>query len=121
MVDNIKNNKYGDINIDYDHAKGERFHVVDAVAEGDKDRVKELLSGGFSVNEQNDSGVTPVIKAAERNDVDMVKILIKEGADISKKDFDGFSAEKWAQINNSKQLTEVLRRSQMEKEDSIGR
>ncbi|MHC4160282.1 MAG: ankyrin repeat domain-containing protein [Planctomycetota bacterium] len=43
-----------------------------------------LIDGGADVNEKDDNGWTPLLKAIQRNQVRIVKMLIEKGADVNK-------------------------------------
>ncbi len=55
--------------------------------------VKELISSGADINQQNEIyGHTPLIIASNYNYVDLAKLLISEGADINIRIKDGSTA-----------------------------
>jgi ankyrin repeat protein len=54
-----------------------------AAKSGDLTHVKELLEEGVDINVTNSSGASALILAAEKNDTEMVHVLVKAGADLS--------------------------------------
>jgi ankyrin repeat protein len=57
--------------------------LISAAAEGDTKAVLELLEGGADIDATNNQGVTAVMAATQKNNVDTVKALIEKGADIN--------------------------------------
>lgn len=55
--------------------------MIEAVAEGDVERVKELLNDGIYPNVQDIDGWTPLMWAAQDGNVEMINTLIEAGAD----------------------------------------
>jgi ankyrin repeat protein len=56
-----------------------------AVEQGDTVKVKELINKGEDVNEYNKNGLFPLWRAASDNNIQMCKILIKNGANVMQK------------------------------------
>jgi len=59
--------------------------LIDAVYEGDLEKVKKLLDEGEDVNARDDYGRTPLHYASIYGIVDVVKFLVEKGADINAK------------------------------------
>ena len=53
--------------------------LVRAVKVGDADRVRTLLFANVNVNEKNYAGISPLAIAAEKGNMDIVKMLVEEG------------------------------------------
>ena len=53
--------------------------LVRAVKVDDADRVRTLLFANVNVNEKNYAGITPLAVAAERGNMDIIKMLVEEG------------------------------------------
>ena len=71
--------------------------LYEAVRRSDPAAVTALLDKGADVNARFRYGATALFKAAERGNVDIVKILLARGADVTVKDtFYGATAMSWA-------------------------
>lgn len=53
-------------------------------------------------------GPSPVADAAERDDLDAVKELLREGADVNAAQADGMTALHWAAVRNHPEMVEIL-------------
>lgn len=75
---------------DYLHAGhlDEKYEdIYEAITENDIEAVKDFISNHPGIiNKKNDNGMTPLHKAVEQNRMKIVKLLIKEGADVNAKD-----------------------------------
>ena len=79
------------------HQKDERGNnlLFIAVWKDNPQLLEYLISKGIDVNEANNHGQTPLMKAAKsENGIEMIKILLKHGADKTIKDKDGRTAYK---------------------------
>lgn len=90
--------------------------LINWVAVGAYDKVKQGLQKlSWDPNVKNEDGVTPAHKAAERNDLKMLKLLVDAGARLNVQDIFGTSPLICAQENKSyeieKYITEVLSES----------
>ncbi len=75
---------------DYLEAERREKELIDASVAGNVVAVKKLLDAGVNINARGTKGsATPLIIAAERNQVDLLKLLLERGADINVRD------EKW--------------------------
>ena len=72
-----------------------------------KDKLKKLLLAGEDVNAQDLNGWTALHFAAQEGDVEITKLLIDSGADISAIDSNG-NTPLWVATINSHYGTEVL-------------
>lgn len=57
--------------------------LISVAAEGDTKTVLELVEGGVDIDATNNQGVTAIMAATQKNNVDTVKALIEKGADIN--------------------------------------
>ena len=79
-----------------------------AIAKGDVKTVKSLIALGEDVNKFS-RGITPAMYAARYNRVDIMKLLIKSGANIKKRNDKGFTAKKYAELSNAKDVLTVIK------------
>ena len=56
--------------------------LTDAVEQNDLNSAENLLKKGYNVNKKNDDGLTPLMIAAGRGYVEMVKLLLEWKADV---------------------------------------
>lgn len=67
------------------------FHA--AAGASDKIAIAAFIDAGININSQNASdGRTPLISAAARGDLEVVKLLVERGADVNVKDKKGYTA-----------------------------
>jgi ankyrin repeat protein len=81
-----------------------------AILKGDVDAVKKFIQYGVDVN-QKSNGLTPLMLAARYNNVEIVNLLIENGANIKEADEKGFTAVKYAELSNATQAAEVLKKA----------
>ncbi len=79
--------------------------LTQAVTSGDEKAVAALLAKGANVNESTSGGQTALILAVIFGRTNLVKLLVKAGADPHLRDNLGLNALEWAQRRG---LTEVL-------------
>lgn len=79
-----------------------------AIIKGDIDTVKKMIELGSDVNEKSE-GMTPLMYAARYNRVDIMKILIKKGANHKARDGKGYTAMTFAQLSNAKEAMALLK------------
>lgn len=58
-----------------------------AIWKEDLSKVQELVSSGVDVNGQNENGFTPLMQAAEMQNLEITQFLIKNGADVNGKGY----------------------------------
>ncbi|MBW2961621.1 ankyrin repeat domain-containing protein [Mesonia aestuariivivens] len=76
-----------------------------AIMKGNLEMVKQLIEFGEDVNEKS-LGKTPAMYAARYNKVDILRLLIAHGADLStKSDGEKYTAKKFAELSKA---TETL-------------
>lgn len=78
-----------------------------AVMQGDVDTVKKLIELGEDVN-QKSLGKAPIHYAARYNKVEVLKVLIENGADLKKRCDGGMTAIKYAKLSNATEAQAVL-------------
>ncbi len=78
-----------------------------AIVKGDFDTVKKLIELGSDIN-QKSHGMTPLMFAARYNRTEIIKLLIKKGANIKAKDDKGNTAIKIAKLSNAKEAIALL-------------
>ncbi|KAA0163168.1 hypothetical protein FNF28_04395 [Cafeteria roenbergensis] len=72
----------------------------DAAGAGKTGEVTRLLEAGAPVNWANRrSGQSPLIKAAQKGHVELMRVLLDRGADLEAKDNNGWTALIWAARN----------------------
>ncbi len=78
-----------------------------AIVKGDYTTVKSLIGLGEDVN-QKSLGMTPAMFAARYNKVEILELLIENGADLKIKSNQGFSVKKYAELSNATDALVVL-------------
>lgn len=78
-----------------------------AIVKGDLEMVKSLISLGEDVN-QKSLGKTPAIFAARYNRVEILKVLISNGADLSIKCDRGYSIKKHAKLSKAHDALKII-------------
>ena len=78
-----------------------------AIVKGDIETVEKLLELGTNVNEVS-LGLTPAMYAARYNKVDILKLLVKKGADLNRRSDSGFTAKRYAQLSNAKEVLKYI-------------
>ena len=81
-----------------------------AVSKNSNDTVAMLLEYGANVNQEQQSGITPLHAAAHNGNLYLVKLLINNGADKNLKSDDGKDVIAYAEENNHEKLLEYLRK-----------
>ena len=93
---------------DHKSVPGETL-LMDAVREGDTQRISMLLKEDVDVNKRNAGGVTALMLAATKGQTDIAMLLLNAGARPDITDYDGRSAADRATQNNHKQLASMLK------------
>lgn len=78
-----------------------------AIVKGDIETVKRLIELGENVNKKS-LGMTPAIFAARYNKVDILKVLIKNGANLKLRCDKGYTIKKYAELSNATEVLAVL-------------
>lgn len=79
-----------------------------AVSKGDLDFVKKLIEYGADVNQLSED-LSPLMIAARYNKVDILKVLLANGANASVRNDKGFTALKYAQLSNATEAIAILK------------
>jgi len=82
-----------------------------AVTKGDLDTVKKLIEFGENVNQKTTSGMTPAMYAARYNRVEILEVLIKNGADLNAKCKLGHKALHYAKAAKAKEAMKIIKNS----------
>ncbi len=78
-----------------------------AIVKGDTELVKKMIALGQDVNEKS-NGMTPAMYAARYNKVDILELLIKEGADLKARCSKGHTAKYYAKHSNATDTLALL-------------
>ncbi|NJB36027.1 ankyrin repeat domain-containing protein [Flavobacterium sp. ASW18X] len=78
-----------------------------AIIKGDKEMVLKMIEMGEDVN-QKSLGKTPAHYAARYNRPEIMKVLIKNGANLNKRCDQGFTVKKYAELADASAVLEVL-------------
>ena len=79
-----------------------------AISKGEIDVVKKFIEYGVNVNEQS-NGSTPLMLAARYNKVEILKVLIANGAKADAKDDNGKTALQYAVNSNATEAVAYLK------------
>ncbi|MDA6072735.1 ankyrin repeat domain-containing protein [Flavobacterium sp. AC] len=79
-----------------------------AVGKGDLEFVKKLIEYGANVNEISED-LSPLMIAARYNKVDILRVLLANGASASVRNEKGFTALKYAQLSNATEAIAILK------------
>jgi len=83
------------------------FHNV---SKEDRDEtIRALLAAGADVNLPCQNGRTPLITAVFQGAVDLVRLLIGKGADLSAKDEEGKTALDYAEERDERKIKDILK------------
>jgi len=78
-----------------------------AVAKGDLDAVKKFIEYGADVNEKS-NGLTPLMIAARYNQVEIIDLLLKNGANVKVINDSGLTALKYAKLSNALEAEQAI-------------
>ena len=82
--------------------------IFTAVAAGDIELVKRIVSGGADVNVKTKNGYTPLHCAVHEGNIEIIKFLISHGADVNVKDEDGDTPLDLAAHENNNEIAKLL-------------
>lgn len=74
---------------------------------GNYKAVKTLIDKGVNINKKS-LKLTPLMYAARHNRTEILKLLIKNGANLKTRSDNGFTALNWAKHANAKEAYEIL-------------
>lgn len=79
-----------------------------AISKGDLETVKKFIEYGADVNQMSEE-LTPLMTAARYNRVEIIKVLLANGARFYDKNERGFTALKYAQLSNATEAIAILK------------
>ena len=92
--------------IEVSHNFSAPLHV--AVSKGDLDVVKKFIAYGADVNEQSED-MTPLMIAARYNKVEIIKVLLENGARPGDQNEKKYTALKYAELSNATEAIAILK------------
>ncbi len=84
-----------------------------AIVKNDLPAVKRMIELGADINKTSNS-LTPIMYAAKYNRVEILKLLIQEGADLKRKCSKGNTALKYAELSSADEAATLIKKA-MEK------
>lgn len=81
-----------------------------AIVKGDIETVKKFVEYGADVNETS-NGLTPLMLAARYNQVEIIDVLLKNGAKVKAQDEKGNTALKYAEKSNATAAVAALKKA----------
>jgi ankyrin repeat protein len=78
-----------------------------SIAKGDYEMVKKMVELGTEVNKFSED-MTPLMYAARYNRVEIIKLLVANGAKINTKNTKGYNAMKYAELSGAKEAMALL-------------
>ena len=84
--------------------------LASAICKGDIDAVKKFIVYGADVNEKS-NGMTPLMIAARYNKIEIIKLLLSNGANLDAKDEKGFTALKHAELSFANDAVQLLKQA----------
>ncbi|WET04169.1 ankyrin repeat domain-containing protein [Flavobacterium sp. YJ01] len=79
-----------------------------AISKGDLETVKKFIEYGADVNQMSED-LSPLMTAARYNKVEIIKVLLANGARPSEKNDKGFTALKYAELSNATEAIAILK------------
>lgn len=101
MADNFFYDIFGD-------SSEESSLMAEAVLSGDTNSVEELINSGVDVNVQDIDGWTPLMWAAQNNDIFMIEFLMQNGADPNYQDYYEETALEQAIYQDNAETVQIL-------------
>lgn len=81
--------------------------LAHAIVKGDVVAVKKFIGYGIDINEKSND-MTPLMIAARYNQVEIINLLLENGANLKTINTKGFTALKYAQLSNAQQATYTI-------------
>ncbi|PKV49772.1 ankyrin repeat protein [Aquimarina sp. MAR_2010_214] len=78
-----------------------------SIAKGDYEMVKKMVELGSEVNKFSDD-MTPLMYAARYNRLEIIKLLVANGAKINVRNTKGYNAMKYAELSGAKEAKTLL-------------
>ncbi len=78
-----------------------------SIVEGNYEMVKKMLELGSKVNKYSGE-MTPLMYAARYNKVEIIKLLVANGAKVNAKNTRGYNAIKYAEISHANEAKALL-------------
>lgn len=85
---------------------GETF--LEEARSGNRGNVELFLKAGMDVDTRDKDLSTALMIATERDDVDMVRLLVARGADVNAANVDGYTALMYAAYRGNREIVELL-------------
>ncbi len=82
--------------------------VLELVRTGQCEIVKKLLKENTNPNIQNSQKTSPALIAAQKNDLEMLKLLVKYGAKLDLQDCWGRTVSEWAEKHQNREMIEFI-------------
>ncbi|TDW44105.1 ankyrin repeat protein [Flavobacterium sp. 270] len=79
-----------------------------AISKGDVESVKKFIEYGADVNKISEN-MSPLMVAARYNKVEIIKILLANGANAGDKNEKGFTALKYAELSRAEESIAILK------------
>lgn len=100
----------------------DNYNLLIAADRADSLSIKLLLGRGADINATTVEGVTPLMYATEKGNLDIIRLLVERKADINKKPYNGITALMVAAKNNYYDVAEYLvsQKAQLNIRDSEG-
>jgi len=86
----------------------DKIEIIELVSLGLLENVKALIETGCDVNQADRYGNRAVLMAALRNDMEILKELIKAGARLDVEDHYHHSPRSWAEENGSDEMVRLI-------------
>lgn len=85
--------------------------LVQAAANGNLQRVKDLIQGGANINMRNNAGMTALMWATATGRTDVVKYLLQNRADTSLENKSGYTALTLARMHHREDIAQLIEQS----------
>jgi ankyrin repeat protein len=82
--------------------------LLEAAEKGHLELIKLLVEQGAEINMPHNNGNTAILAATMRRDRKTIKVLVELGADPEIKNFDGWSARRWAEAESDLTIQTIL-------------
>lgn len=93
----------------------EELELIAAVKEGDVGKARELCDASADIDQQDEHGWTPLNWAAGQGNVELVRLLLQRGADVTRTGRDNRTPLMIAKAASRKEVAEILTEAEKEK------